>query len=70
MRHRVALLVVVGRARYPDLATAFVATRTRIFSFLDQQNPPFIAKVYRPSATETASDANAAGTITLWYPAR
>ena len=69
MWHRVALLVMIGRAPYPQLAAAFVATRERILSFLDQHEPPFIAKIYRPSGTESANGANAAGHVLLWYPA-
>lgn len=48
-RHRVALLVVIGKAPHPQLARSFVATRHRIFAFLDRHSPPFIAKVYRAS---------------------
>lgn len=68
MQHRVALLVVIGHAPYPQLAQAFVATRHRIFAFLDRYDPPFIAKVYRPSASEVAADLDAPGNIVLWHP--
>jgi hypothetical protein len=69
-RHHVSLLIVIGKLPYPLLAQSFVATRYRIIEFLDQQTPPFIAKVCRPSATELAKRPNAAGTISLWYPNR
>jgi hypothetical protein len=48
MQYRVALMVMIGKATYPELANTFVATRERILAFLDQHKPPFIAKVYRP----------------------
>lgn len=70
MQHKVALLVVVGHAPYPELARSFVATYGRICSFLEQHTPPFIAKVYRPSAAEIANDPNAVGTVVLWHPVR
>ena len=66
--HRVALLVVVGKARFQDLATSFVATRGRIERFLERHTPPFIAKVYRPSAEQISHDPVAPGRIELWYP--
>jgi hypothetical protein len=67
MQHRVALLVMIGNARYPDLAHAFVATRGRIVAFLDQYEPPFIAKVYRPSATDISANPDAPGSVVLWH---
>lgn len=68
MRHSVGLLVIVGAAPYPDLAQAFLATLPRIEHFLARHNPPFIAKVYRPSPAETAKESTAPGRIELWYP--
>jgi hypothetical protein len=66
--HRVSLLVLVGHAPFPDLAHAFAATLPRIERFLQRHEPPFIAKVYRPSPAETARRATAHGRIELWYP--
>jgi PIN like domain len=66
MRHAVRLLVIIGRAPYPDLARSFVATRDRIETFLAQHTPPFIAKVYRPSPADLAKDPSAAGRIERW----
>lgn len=68
MRHRVALLMIVGAAPYPDLARAFVATLPRIERFLVRHEPPFIAKVYRPSAAGTTRRGAAPGRVELWYP--
>lgn len=67
MRHRVALLVIIGAAPYPDLARDFVATLPRIERFLGRHAPPFIAKVYRPSPAEVARRGIARGRIELWY---
>lgn len=68
IRHRVALLVVIGKAPFPNLARNFVATTTRIVQFLDAHEAPFIAKVYRPTPKDLAKDASAPGSVTLWYP--
>jgi hypothetical protein len=68
VHNRVALLVVIGQAPYPQLAHAFVATQSRILHFLDQHKPPFIAKVYRPTASDVAVNPAAPGSIVLWYP--
>jgi len=69
MHHRVALLVVIGHAPYPQLADAFVATQTRILHFIERHEPPYIAKIYRPSPKDVANDATAPGRIELWHPA-
>jgi hypothetical protein len=68
IRHGVALLVIIGAAPFPDLARAFLATLPRVEHFLGRHRPPFIAKVYRPSAAEMARHDMAPGRIELWYP--
>ncbi len=68
MRHGVALLVIVGKAPFPDLARAFVTSMPVMEHFLRRHQPPFIAKVYRPSPAETAQRSAAPGRIELWYP--
>jgi hypothetical protein len=68
VQHRVALLVIVGKAPFHELARAFVNTLSVIENFLHGHRPPFIAKVYRPSAAETARHSTAPGGIKLWYP--
>ena len=67
MRHRVALLVIVGAAPFPDLAHTFLATLPRIERFLTRHRPPFIAKVYRPLPAGKRRSA-APGRVELWYP--
>lgn len=68
VQNRVALLVVIGHAPYPELAKSFVSTYPRIQAFTQTHEPPYIAKVYRPSAGEIAVDPAAAGRIELWHP--
>lgn len=68
IEHRVALLVMIGKAPYPQLAEAFVATRKRILRFIEQQEPPYIAKVYRPSTADLVKNQTAQGRIELWNP--
>ena len=67
VHHRVALLVIVGKAPYPDLARSFVATSERVFAFLSRHRAPFIAKVYRPPASESAANPAAPGSVALWH---
>ena len=66
VEHRVPLLVVVGQAPFAVLARNFVATYPLIEDFLRTAEPPFIAKVYRPSAQP--SNTTPPGSIALWYP--
>lgn len=67
-RNRVALLVIIGHAPYPQLAHAFVSTLSRIERFIENHEPPYIAKVYRPASGDVAKYANAPGRVELWYP--
>lgn len=68
IEHRVPLLVVIGHAPYPELARAFVATKAPILRFVEQHQPPYIAKIYRPPAGVALDDPSAPGRIELWYP--
>ena len=68
VRHHVALLVIVGKAPFPDLARTFVTNLPVVENFLRRHKPPFIAKVYRPSPAETARRGTAPGRVELWYP--
>lgn len=67
VRHDVRLLVVIGKAPLAVLATSFVATRSRIESFLSRTAPPFIAKVYRATPAELTRDPSAPGRIERWF---
>jgi hypothetical protein len=64
VRHGVALLVIIGKAPFPELAHAFVTSRQSIENFLDRHKPPFIAKVYRP----TAGRIGRPGRVEYWFP--
>lgn len=66
--HRVALLVVVGRAPFSELARSFVATKARIERFAAKHKPPYIAKVYRPSPKELTRTPAASGRVEHWFP--
>lgn len=68
MRHRVRLLVVVGKGKYPELAESFVRTGPRIESFLARHTAPFIAKVYRASPADILRNPDAPGRIEHSYP--
>lgn len=68
MDNQLPLLVVVGDAPFADLANAFVKTSEKIIAFLTSHQPPFIAKVYRPTPSEVAKNAAAIGRIELWHP--
>jgi hypothetical protein len=63
IEHRVGLLVVIGKAPFPELARSFIATRHRVEVFLQEHEPPFIAKVYRPSTSEIAQCARVGGAL-------
>lgn len=67
IEHRVALLVLIGHAPFAQLAHSFIATRVRILHFVEQHEPPFIAKVYRASTSDSARNPAAPGRIELWY---
>lgn len=67
MKHRVRLLVVIGKAPFPDLARAFVQTLPRVRAFLEDREPPFIAKVFRGPQTQ-GSDEISPGRVELWHP--
>lgn len=68
VRHRVRLIVIVGKAPLSDLARSFISTRDRVESFIARTPAPFIAKVYRATPAELARDQRAPGRIEPWYP--
>lgn len=70
VRHKVRLLVVVGQAPFPELARSFVRTAGRITAFLERHPAPLIAKVHRPSPSETSANPEAPGRIEVWFPSR
>lgn len=68
VRHKVRLLVVVGKALFPELAQNFVATVPKINRFLTQHDPPMIAKIRRPTPADLKRNVEAGGSVSLWYP--
>jgi hypothetical protein len=57
----------LGR-QFPSILRA--RTRPKIESFLENHQPPLIAKVYRPSPQDLAGNPDASARIELWYPKR
>jgi hypothetical protein len=68
VRHKVSLLVIVGKAPLAALAANFVVTLPKIEAFIASHKPPYIAKIYRASPADVTRNPNAPGTITPWYP--
>jgi len=69
VQFKVNLLIVIGHAPFPELASNFVNTLGKIEVFLAEHDAPVIAKIYRPAPREIGKDPHATGTITRWYPA-
>jgi hypothetical protein len=65
MRSGIALLQVIGNAPFRELAVNFVRSIDRIEAFLAEHQPPFIAKVYRPSPEVLRRNASAAGRVEM-----
>lgn len=65
MSNGIAMFVLVGSVPHPELARAFVATRARMDTFLNQNSPPFIAKVYRGLPSPRPGDFRP-GRVELW----
>ncbi len=70
LRAGLALLLVVGKAPFPELAANFVRSYDSIAAFLGRHQPPFIAKVYRASPKELTRNSEAPGRVELWFPHR
>ena len=73
MQHGVALLVIVGKAPFPDLARSFVNSRAVIENFLRGRKPPFIAKFIdhrhrRPRHIVPLPDASSIGILSFTAP--
>jgi hypothetical protein len=66
MRAGTGLFIVVGKVPHHELAENFVATISKIERFLKTNQPPFIARVYRPSAEQIRRGSRKAGRVELW----
>ena len=68
LTHGLGLLLVAGKAPFPELARQFLRTLPRVERFLAAHHPPFIAKVRRAAPRELARDPDASGTVELLLP--
>ena len=66
MRAGAGLLVVIGKVPHQMLAENFVATFGKIDRFLKANRPPFIARIYRPTAEQIQRGSRKSGRIELW----
>jgi hypothetical protein len=69
MRSGASMLVMIGKAPFPELGHAMANTMNRVLRFLDETPAPFIAKVYRAAPRELARDPQAPGHVALWLSA-
>ncbi len=67
--HGVSLIILIGKVPLPQLADNFVYSLSRIEAFIDRREPPYIAKLYRPSLAELAKNPGLPGSIKPWFPA-
>ncbi|HEU0300685.1 MAG TPA: hypothetical protein VFR37_14545 [Longimicrobium sp.] len=68
MNSGAALFILIGvDAPAAELAANFINTLPRITAFLDEHQPPFIAKVYRPNP-RTDIGRGRPGTVELKLP--
>lgn len=65
MRAGVPLFMLIGDTTHAVLAKNFVQTLPRIMTFLAKHQPPFIARVYRPSPVTDVA-AGKPGRVELW----
>jgi hypothetical protein len=66
--HRAAVIVLIGKATFPDLAVSLIATSERIERFAAAITPPYIAKLYRASSDLLVRNPAHPGRIERWYP--
>lgn len=66
MRAGVGLFLVVGQASHRALADNFVNCIAKIERFVKTHDPPFIAKVYRPSPQQQQRGSRKTGRVELW----
>lgn len=67
MQAGVGLFVLVGSTSHRELAENFIATIDKVADFIENNPPPFIAKIYRPSPSSTRKDGRRRpGQIRLW----
>ena len=64
MRAGVGLFVLVGQAPTLELAQNFVNSLGKVLEFLEINDPPFIAKIYRPVGDGVSNGL--AGRVEMW----
>jgi len=68
IRAKAALFIVVGKAPHRELAGNFVRSIRIVERFARRHQPPFIARVYRPSGSGAQGPQTGPGRVALWYP--
>jgi len=64
MRAGLPLFFLIGHAPHEELASNLVQTMPRITEFLEANDPPFIAKVYRPTPVSEVGEKP--GRVEMW----
>jgi hypothetical protein len=68
VRFKVRLIILIGQVPTSELARNFVRSVLRVEHFVSTYQPPFIAKLYRPTQSEQRQAPDAPGRIEPWYP--
>lgn len=64
--HAVGLFVLIGKARFDELALNFINTHSKIEKFASRHTRPFIAKIYRPGQTSRFHKPVKSGRVVMW----
>lgn len=64
MRAGIPLFFLIGHAPHSELASNLITTFPRVIQFLQEHQPPFIAKIYRP--TPIADVGRRPGRVQMW----
>lgn len=64
MRAGVPLFMLIGATTHAELAQNFVQTVGKVIRFLNDNEPPFIARIYRPPHEDLAQGK--AGRVSMW----
>lgn len=67
MRANLSLFFLIGHAPHAELAENLIYTMPRVVAFLDEHDPPFIAKIYRPTPVEAVGEKP--GRVQMWLSA-
>lgn len=64
--YTVGLFIVIGKVPFKELALNFINTHAKTLKFIQNNQRPFIAKIYRPSPEELKQNSQKPGRVTLW----